>query len=62
VSAGGRTTDTLIGAEGADDPSGDEDNDVRLQDNIFGNDEGDGGDGTDTCKRDKLGRVVNCEA
>jgi uncharacterized repeat protein (TIGR01451 family) len=60
---GGLGMDTLIGAKGADDAFGDEDNDIlRLQDNIFGNDEGDGGDGTDTCKRDRNDHVINCEA
>ncbi len=60
---GGPGNDVLIGNKGADRASGEADDDtLRLQDNVYGNDSGDGGDGSDTCLADKQDHVVNCEA
>jgi Ca2+-binding RTX toxin-like protein len=71
VSKGGDHDDTFDGGPGNDRMYGERGNDVltgglgndvlHTKDRVKGNDSGDGGAGTDTCKKDANDAIVNCE-
>jgi RTX calcium-binding nonapeptide repeat (4 copies)/Right handed beta helix region len=61
VVRGASGTDTLVGARGSDRLFGEADDDIlNTRDRVRRNDFADGGEGTDSCKRDRGDRRVGC--
>jgi hypothetical protein len=61
LSGFGNGADTLVGARGRDRLLGESDNDtLNTRDRVRRNDFADGGEGTDTLRRDRGDRQVNC--